>query len=125
MPPNDVSDTHRWVQKLHEEAGDALRSVAKYGEEDYEMLYLRENVDAIYSEDELDKVFDDLRLEGWGRATLQELFNAGPLECSIYGFDEAMMFHFVDDGFKGALVTYDRNAGVETEEFIQACKSEF
>lgn len=123
MPPNSVDDP--LVQKLQAEAGDALRSVTQYGETDYEMLYLRENVDRIYTSEEIEEIFEDLRLEGWGRETLEDLFNAGHLECSIYGFDQAMMFHFVSNGFEGALVTYDRGAGVDTEEFIQACKSEF
>lgn len=124
MPPDPVDDD-RLVRKLQAEAGDALRSVTRYGETDYEMIYLRENVEAIYTEAEFDEIFEDLRLEGWGRDTLEELFNAGMLECSIYGFEEAMMFHFVSNGFEGALVTYDRGADVETEQFIEACKSEF
>lgn len=125
MPPNSVDNSQQLVQKLHEEAGDSLRSVSRYEEDTYEKLFLRENVDAIYSEDEFEEIFEDLRLEGWGRDTLEDLFNAGDLECSVYGFEQAMMFHFVTSDFKGALVTYDRDAGVDTEEFIRVCKSEF
>lgn len=125
MPPNDTHDDDSLVGKLRSEAGPALRSVARYDEDSYEMVYLRENVDAIYSPDELDDIFADLRLEGWGRETLEDLFNAGSLECSVYGFEDAMMFHFVTGDFDGVLVTYDRNAGIDTEAFIRACRSEF
>lgn len=124
MPPSTVDDSDALVRKLHDEAGASLRSVSTYDGDSYEMLYMRENVDAIYSETEIDDIFDDLRLEGWGRDTLEGLFNAGDLECSLYGFDDAMMFHFVTTDFAGALVTYDRGAGVDTEEFIRVCKRE-
>lgn len=111
------------VDALQDEAGDALRSVTYYDEESYEMLFLRDDVDAIYSAEELDEVFDDLRLEGWGRERLEDLFNAGDLECSIYGFEDAMMFHFVTNDFKGVFLTYDRAAAVDVEDFIDACKT--
>ena len=123
MPPTNV-DSHSLVETLHDEAGAALRSVSIYDETSYEMLYLRENVEAIYSKAEIEEIFQDLRLEGWGRDSLEERFNAGSLECSVYGFEEAMMFHFVTDGFGGALVTFDRGQGIETEAFMQACKQE-
>lgn len=122
MPPSD--DCPELVHRFHDEAGDALRSVCRYDEESYEMLYMRDSVDAIYSRADLDDIFTDLRLEGWGRDTLEGLFNAGELECSVYGFEEAMMFHFVTSDFQGALVTYDRGAGVDAETFIGVCKQE-
>lgn len=124
MASGSVGDSHSLVQELHAEAGDALRSVVRYGEDDYELLYVRENVDGIYTEDELDGIFTDLRLEGWGRETLEDRFNAGRLECSISGFEEAMMFHFVTSDFDGALVTYDRHAGVNADSFLEVCKRE-
>lgn len=124
MPPNTDPTSHSLVRKLHDEAGDALRSVTRYDEEEYEFLYLRENVEAIYSAEEFDAIFDDLRLEGWGRESLEDLFRAGELECSIYGFEGAMMFHFVTDDFDGALVTYDRDADVDAMDFLDVCKAE-
>lgn len=110
------------VNNLKDEAGAALRSVTTYDEDSYDQLYLRENVNAIYSPEEFDDIFSDLRMEGWGRESLEELFNAGKLTCSIYGFEDAMMFHFVRNGFEGVLVTYDRGADVDVEEFMAVCK---
>lgn len=111
------------VDALQDEAGLALRSVTYYDEESYEMLFLRDDVETIYSSEELDDVFNDLRLEGWGRERLKDLFNAGDLECSIYGFEDAMMFHFVTNDFTGVFLTYDRGATVDVEEFITVCKA--
>lgn len=123
---NDDGGRHsELVETLHEVAGDAVRSVCTYDEENYDLLFMRENVDAIYSTEEIEEIFDDLRLEGWGRERLEGLFNAGGLECSIYGFEDAMMFHFVENGFEGAFVTYDRGADVDVEAFLEACESAF
>lgn len=125
MTTSSSLDDQALVDDLLTAADGALRSVAVYGETDYEVLYMRENVDAVYSLDELAAIFDDLRLEGWGRGRLQDLFNAGTLECSVYGFDEAMMLHFVTDEFDGVFVTYDRGTGIDVEEFIEVCKRHF
>lgn len=111
------------VTDLQEATGDDLRSVVHYEETEYEMIYLREDVDAIYSSDELDDVIEDLRLQGWGQEPIEELFNAGELECSIFGFEEAMMFHFVTNDFKGVFVTYDRGADVNIEIVIDICNT--
>ncbi|SFR96338.1 hypothetical protein SAMN05216559_1561 [Halomicrobium zhouii] len=125
MTTSSSPDEQDLVDDLLTAADGALRSVAVYYETDYEMLYMRENVDVVYSHQERDAIFDDLRLEGWGRDRLQDLFNAGELECSVYGFDEAMMLHFVKNGFEGVFVTYDRGEGIDVEEFIRVCERHF
>lgn len=125
MTTSDSPGDRALVDDLRAAADGALRSIAVYGETDYEMLYMRENVDVVYSHQERNAIFDDLRLEGWGRDRLQELFNAGELACSVYGFDEAMMLHFVTNGFEGAFVTYDRGEGIDVEEFIRICERHF
>ena len=118
-------DVDRLVERLREEAGENLRTVTTYREETYELLFMRENVDAIYSTEEIDVIFEEIRLEGWGRERLEDLFNAGSLECSVYGFEKAMMLHFVKNGFSGVFITYDRNAGIDTESFIRVCENQF
>lgn len=125
MTTSTPPDEQALVDDLLAEADGALRSVSIYGEDEYDMLYMRENVDAVYSLEDIADVFDDLRLEGWGRDRLQDLFNAGKLECSIYGFDEAMMVHFVKNGFEGVFITYDRGDGIDVEQFIRVCNRHF
>lgn len=123
MTSDNRAEVDPLVEGLQNEAGDSLRTATIYGEDSYEMLYTRDNIDAIYSPAELDIIFDEIRMEGWGRQRLEDLFDAGPLDCNIYGFEEAMMLHFVKNGFEGVFVTYDRDASVIVEDMISTCKT--
>ncbi len=118
-------DGQELVERLQNEAGESLRTVTTYDEDSYELRFVRDNVDAIYSTGEFDAIFEEIRLEGWGRERLEDLFNAGPLECGVYGFEQAMMLHFVENGFGGVFVTYDRDAGIDAEAFIEVCRDHY
>lgn len=101
--------------------GGALRAVAAYDQRDYELQYLRDDVARRYSEAELEAVFEELALSGRDRDYLEGIFHAGRIECSILGFEDAVMFHFVTDGGAGRFVTVDRDVAFDLDEFIGAC----
>lgn len=111
------------VADLLDEINSSLRTVTIYGEQSYEMLYVRDTIEAAYSPAEFDIIFDELRMEGWGRQRLDDIFDAGSLDWSIYGFEEAMMLHFVINGFEGVFVTYDRDTGIDVEDVVATCKT--
>lgn len=111
------------VSVLKEEVGDDLRSVIRYEEDDYEIAFIREDVDTIYEPAEINEVVDDLRLQGWGQSYLDGVFNAGNLRCSAFAFEDAMVLLFGQDGFEGALVTYEMGAGVDLDTFIDICET--
>lgn len=116
-PPGEL------VSALREGLGDVLRAVAVYDRDSYTVLHLREDVAARYAAEELEEIFDDLRLEGWGRERLEELFNAGSLDCSVHCFSDAMAVHLVSGEFEGVCVTYDRGAAVDIEDVIEICRT--
>jgi hypothetical protein len=110
------------VDALRDEVGTALRSVSVYDEDDYEVRYLREDVETAYSPEQIEVIAREVRLSGLSKEYLDGLFDAGELECSLYGFEEAMMFHFVESDFDGLFVTVDRGVGVEPDALIETCK---
>lgn len=102
--------------------GEALRAVATYDERGYELAYLRDDVARRYSEAELEAVFEELALSGHDRSHLESIFRAGRIECSILGFEDAVMFHFATDGGAGRFVTVDRDVAFDLDAFVRACE---
>ena len=117
MPPS-----HPLVRELTETVGDSLRCVATYGERDYDLLYIRPDVEASYTSDEMEEVYDDLILQRVGNDFLEHLFNAGSLQCSALGFEEATIFNVVGDGYGGLFVSVDTDADVEMPAFVERLK---
>lgn len=95
--------------------------MAAYDARDYELLYLRDDVARRYSEAELEAVFEELALSGRDRDYLEGIFHAGRIECSIVGFEDAIVFHFATDDGSGRFVTVDRGVAFELGDFIEAC----
>lgn len=110
------------VADLHAEVGDALRSVATYDEGGYEFHHLRADVEAAYSEADIQAVYEDLVIQGISREYMEDLFHAGGLRCSIYGFDDAAMFHFIGEGYTGLFVSMDADVELNLDAIISTAK---
>ena len=119
----DVQD--ELVDELQAEVGDALRSVATYDRGDYELLYVRDDIDAAYSDEERAELFKQIEIEGMGYSHFEGLFHTGALESAIYGFEKALMVQFPADEFTGLFVTVDRDVTMNPESIIQTCSGAF
>lgn len=117
MPPS-----HPLVRELSETVGDALRCVATYEASEYEIIYIRPDVETRYSTDEIERIYDDLVLQNVGADFVQGLFHAGPLRCSILGFERATVFHVVGEPYGGLLVSVDADTAVELPAFLERLK---
>jgi len=104
---------------LRDHVGESLRSVARYDADGYEVLYLREDVDADYVSEELGEIYDDLVLSGLGTTRVESLFNAGDLECTVYGFEDASVFHVVSGRESGLVVSVDSDTAVNMAAFSE------
>lgn len=111
------------VDELHEEIDDALRTVASYDRGDYNLLFIRDDVDAEYSKEEIAELFRQVEIEGMGYSHFETLFHTGQLECAIYGFEDAFMFQLPADEFTGVFVTMDRDLTLNPESIIDLCKA--
>lgn len=110
------------VPSLKDEVDDALRSVAVYDEDGYEVEFIRDDVEGTYTDEDIEEVYDDLVIQGLSREFLEQLFHAGDLECSMYGFEEATMFHFTGGEYSGLFVSIDRIRGMDLDAIISTCK---
>jgi hypothetical protein len=108
------------VAKLREEIGDDLRAVATYEEREYDLVY--ERGDVAEKPRAIDRIHQELILEGMGTEYLEDVFNVGRLNCTMHSFDEALCFHFVRGSMRGLFVSVDPDALLPVERFISICR---
>jgi len=116
-----VSVSDSVTTDLREEAGDALRVVATYDRDGYDLVYCRDDVTG-RMDDVATGIHDDLVLQGVGREHLESLFDAGELHCSVHRFDEVTAFHFLASDQTGLFVSIDPDADVRLASFADTCR---
>lgn len=111
------------VNSLQSLVNGALRSVAYYDEAKYDSLYRRKDIKTGYTPNESQAIIDDLTVQGLSRQYLEGLFNAGALECSMFQFEEALLFHFPESDHTGLFVTIGAGTDIDIDQFVSLCKS--
>jgi hypothetical protein len=111
------------VTELDGLVGEHLRSVATYSESGYDIHYIRPDVEHSYSGADLDRIHDELVIQGLANEYLEELFHAGgEVSCSVTAFEELVACHVAGDGTTGLFVAIDADAEVDMVAFIECCK---
>ncbi len=108
------------VAELQQQAGDALRVVAEYDREGYDVHYVREDVGARLDE-RADPIHRNLVLEGISREHLEDLFGAGDLHCSMHRFDDMTAFHFAEEEYTGLFVSVESDVDLPLASFADTC----
>ncbi|MFC7166858.1 DUF7522 family protein [Halospeciosus flavus] len=98
------------VALLQDEVGDHLRSVIGYTSETYTIHYIRKDVEDAYSEENLDQVLEELRLETLEKEYLNTIFQEmhGDFEYRLDMFGDAVEMNFVVADGEGLEVAIDR-----------------
>jgi hypothetical protein len=104
-------------------AGESLRSITIYGPDTYAFVYQRDDVRELYLPEEIDQIHDALVEEGMGAAYLEDLFNAGGLQCANYVFDGGTMMHFLAGPERGLFVSIDADSEVSILDLSARCKT--
>lgn len=110
------------VTALEAEVGDRLRVVGEYSDEGYDIHYVRDDVRPKVEEMDVDRIHQELVLQGLGREHLEDLFDAGNLQCSVHRFDEMTACHFLQTETTGKYVSVDSDATIEFRSFVETCK---
>lgn len=100
------------ASELESIAGDALRSVATYDEDGYDVWYVRDGL-ADRADEIAADLYQNLVQEDVGRGYLEELFGAGDLRCTLHEFEQLRAYHFVAGQIEGIFVSVDTGASVE------------
>lgn len=98
-----------------------LRSVVGYTPQSYTIHYIRKDVRAQYTEDEIKAAIEELRLETLEQDHMDNVFGAvhGDQQCSIAVFDRAIELNFVLGDGTGVEVAFDREWGTDQLEVIE------
>lgn len=108
------------VTALQLRAGESLRCIGHYTPEDWSIEYVREDVQAQHSTDEIEEVVEDLRWQAFKKEQAESQYDIGELECSIRVFDQGLVMNFPErDRAAGTVVTLDPEAARQLVGFVE------
>ncbi len=81
---------------------------------------MRDDVDDLYSPEEMEELVEYYRQENEGQAA-EEPFNLGHNHCTVNFFDDAILFHFTQGTELGTVITLEPEAGRDIVGFITNC----
>jgi len=111
---------YRLADFLHAQVGDGLRSVIYHDRDEYEVVFVREDVDD-YDGAEIDDIVTDLWADSYEQAIRADIRGHGALNCTVWAFDEAIEMHFAVDEGQGVAVTLDTETFLAQSSFVRQC----
>ena len=115
-----MSSTHnQLVSYLKDQAGGYLRGVAIYTADEYDVVYLRDDVRSQRFENEVDAMIDRLRQES--RAREHRSFPFDDLNGTVRSFGDAMVMHFPRTRERGTVITLDPGVARDLNTFMSEC----
>lgn len=106
---------------LKDKVNDELRSVIYYDEDTFELVYVRDDVRSQYSDEDLERIHQDLGLTSVGKPFLEDLYVHGELECSVHCFENAIEMHFIASETEGIAVALEPAAFLSHRTFVGQC----
>lgn len=96
------------VPPLRDSFGEALRGVGLVRDNEYNVLYMRDDIEPQYSNDALDEIGRDLILESLRKEPLEDVYVAGgEYEFSSIGFRRMVILLFTVDGGTGLVLSIE------------------
>jgi hypothetical protein len=87
----------------------SVRMIVRFEGEEYEVEYVREDVDDQYTDPELEERLKTLVMKGLGDPPReQSLYDFGPLRATVRWFEGAVCAYFPDEEWAGVIVVLDR-----------------
>lgn len=111
---NDALTTY-----LKQEAGEYLRGVVSYEDDEYDIQYIRDDLRTRRLKSEVDKMIDRLQQEL--RPAERRAFPFGDVNSTVRSFEEAMVLHFPKTQGRGTVVTLDPEVARQLNTFIGSC----
>lgn len=103
---------------FRQETGDALRLVAHYSDDSLELVYLRDDLERRYDDDDFRETFRNHRKDRRVAASQSEILDAGTQHCTLRVYDEAIVFNFSQTDDIGTIVSLNPDVGQNLLSFI-------
>jgi len=119
---NDVSEeVESIVDSIRTRDRGALRAAVSYGGDEYETLYLREDIESQFSDEEYDERVETLVMKGLSDPAEEgALADFGGLDATVRWYDTVVVAHFPVREWSGLVFTFDRQT-----ESLQALVDEY
>lgn len=117
--------TTRLQSFFEEQANGYLRSIVKYEQRDYEVVFLRDDVAERYSPAELEDSLDDMLMESFSAGIYENTFSDdhGDLTCMVKCFENAVEMNFVLTDGVGTAVGLDAEAMADAHGLVAEARS--
>lgn len=97
------------VAALREDNSEGLRAVGRYDGDDHEVLYLREDLEANLSDEEIERRIKTFVMKGLADPrTDTELDDYGELNATLRWFDNAILAIYPTGEWSGIIATFER-----------------
>jgi hypothetical protein len=116
----DTTASNDLVGFLRDQAGEYLRAAIHYTDDDYELLYLRDDLDDVEADATTDEFVAYYRQKSREQEP-ERPFDLGHDHCTVSIYDEAILFHFTQDENVGTVITLSPEAGRDIIEFTTNC----
>lgn len=115
------SKTHRsLVSYLRRQAGDYLRGVVIYTTDDYDVLYLRDDLHVQQFNEKTERMCNHLKQET--RTREQRALPFDGFHGTIRFFEEAMVMHYPHTQERGTVITLEPEVGRNLTSFMHECE---
>jgi hypothetical protein len=105
---------------FEEQVGDHLRSIVRYEHDEFEVMYLRDDVAAQYDDRELYDAIDQCRLDSLTPPVYEDAFSEDHQEmtCLVQCFEDTIDMNFIVEDGVGVIVGLDSEAMSDTHSLI-------
>lgn len=105
---------------FQERAPGMLRSIVKYEHDSFETVFVRDDVAAQYSQEELKHAIDESRMDSLAAPIYEDTYSEdhGDLTCLVQCFENVIEMNFVLEDGVGAAVALDAAAFADAQGIV-------
>ena len=111
----------RLVDSLQSEYDEALRAVATYDRDGYELHYTSSDIDANYSESSIEDIYDNVVLQDIAQPLDEDLFSdMGDVRGRLRIFEDGTVAHFwPSEDEEGVFLAFDGSADPSVRSLLE------
>ena len=107
------------VEELRSVDGGRLRVVALLGSIDYEVLFMREDLQDAYSGEDLDHAYRSITASRLSASDFSRVGELGDLDCQLFVFEAVVVFIVPSSRYEGLFVSLDREKPFPLLEIVE------
>jgi hypothetical protein len=116
---DETESLREFVRALRTESDESLRLVVRYRGDRQRLLYVRDDVEAETSADDLDERIRTLTLRGIGDSPRESVLDDfGTLEATLRWYDEVLVATFPYREWSGVIAVFERGASAVVERAV-------